>query len=175
MPERVGTRYNEDKTAMRTGWILEENATETVLKGIEEYKQYISRNYTESKKITKINELMNILELLKGAVFIGYPAYNGLPEWEPVKQIIEEKTDILEKDEAQFEVFIYFYFSLKIFSFINSILLHYGMLGKNMSEGNSYVIMLEKMKKLKLFVNFQEKEPVPQQGNLWLIRRLKVK
>jgi hypothetical protein len=114
MPQRVGTRYNDDQTNMRTGWILEENATETVLKGIEEYKQYISRSHTESKKITKRSELMNILELLKGAIFIGYPAYNGLPEWEPVKQIIEDKTDILEKDEANFEVFFMF-FPKKIF------------------------------------------------------------
>jgi hypothetical protein len=105
MPERVGTRYNEDKTAMRTGWILEENTTENILKAIEEYKQYISKAHTEAKKITKISELLNILDLLKAAVFIGYPTYSGLPEWEPVRQLIEDKTDILQKDEAHFDVF----------------------------------------------------------------------
>ena len=107
MPEKVGTRYNADTTAMRTGWILEEGVTMNILKAIEEYKVYISKAHTESKKITKISELTEILNLLKAAIMIGYPEYTGLPEWEPVRQIMEDKTDILEKDEPNFEVKYY--------------------------------------------------------------------
>ncbi len=104
MPEKVGTRFNEDKTSMRTGWILEEGVTNNVLKAVEEAKEYISNNRTEQKQFTTIHELMNLLDILKAGVMIGYPCYHGLPEWEPCLNIIEDKTDILDKDEAHFEV-----------------------------------------------------------------------
>lgn len=104
MPEKVGTRYNEDKTNMRTGWILEETTTENVLKAIEEAKAYINLKRTEEKKITTVHELLDLLDLLKAGVMICYPSYHGLPEWEPCVNILEDKTDILEKDESHFEV-----------------------------------------------------------------------
>ena len=110
MPEKVGTRYNEDKTAMRSGWILEENTNENILKAVEDVKQYISRKRTEEKKFTKINELMDFLDILKAGVMIGYPNYHGLPEWEPCIQILEDKQDILEKDESHLEVNEYLIF-----------------------------------------------------------------
>ncbi len=105
MPDRIGTRYNEDKNNMRTGWILEENTTDNILKAVEEAKEYISRKRTEEKKFTTIHELMNFLDLLKAGVMIGYPGYHGLPEWEPCRNLLEDKSDILEQDEAHFEVF----------------------------------------------------------------------
>jgi hypothetical protein len=104
MPERVGTRFNEDKTAQRTGWILEEDVTETILKGVKEAKDYLSSQRAEMKKLTTVKELLDFIDLLKAGVMIGYPAYYGLPEWEPCRVFLEEKQDLLLKDEPNFEV-----------------------------------------------------------------------
>jgi len=43
----------------------------------------------------------------------------------------------------------------------------YGMLVKNTLEENYYLITLEKMKKLKLYVNFRKKDKELQLENLW--------
>lgn len=104
MPEKVGTRFNEDKSAQRTGWILEEDVTNTILKGIMDAKVYLSDKRTEEKKITTINELFEYMDLLKAGVMIGYPAYHGLPEWEICRLILEDKSDILNVDETQSDV-----------------------------------------------------------------------
>ena len=104
MPEKVGTRYNEDKSHQRTGWILDEDVTDVILKGVMEAKDYLSLKRVEDKKVTTIKELCDFIEMLKAGVMIGYPGYHGLPEWEPCKVFIEDKEDILEKEEANFEV-----------------------------------------------------------------------
>jgi hypothetical protein len=104
MPERVGTRFNEDKTAQRTGWILEEGVTATILKGVNESKEYISYQRAEAKKLTTVKELFDLIDILKAGVMIGYPAYHGLPEWEPCRVFLEDNQDILLKDEPNFEV-----------------------------------------------------------------------
>ena len=179
MPDRIGTRYNEDKNNMRTGWILEENTTDNILKAVEEAKEYISRKRTEEKKITAIHELMNLLDLLKAGVMICYPGYHGLPEWEPCMNILEDKVDILEKDEAHFEVnnhrihfeidsFLKTFLLIRSFcckfiiiiSFSNMIQQPYGMQGESIPEGKSSLNTLEKTKKLRLYVNFLPKDKV---------------
>jgi hypothetical protein len=104
MPEPVGTIYNEDKTGHRTGWVLEEDITDTILKGVIEAKEYISVKYTEQKKVTKISDLFNLIDILKAGVMIGYPSYYGLPEWEPCKVILEEKDDIINKEDNNTDV-----------------------------------------------------------------------
>ena len=104
MPEKVGTRFNEDKTAQRTGWILEEDVTEIILKGVREAKNYLSLQRTESKKLTTVKELLDLLDILKAGVMIGYPAYYGLPEWEPCRVFLEDKSDVLLKDDPSFDV-----------------------------------------------------------------------
>jgi len=106
MPERVGTRYNEDKTAQRTGWILEEGVTETIWKGVKEAKEYLSNERTIAKKVTTAKDLFDLLDILKAGVMIGYPAYHGLPEWEPCMVFLESKEDLLQKDEPNLEVTI---------------------------------------------------------------------
>lgn len=107
MPERVGTRFNEDKTAQRTGWILEEYVTETILKGVKEAKEYISSQRAEAKKLTTVKELFDLVDLLKAGVMIGYPAYHGLPDWEPCRVFLEDKQDLLLKDQPEFDVKFY--------------------------------------------------------------------
>lgn len=104
MPDQIGTRFNEDKNGHRTGWILEEDVTNTILKGINEAKEYISSKHTEDKKLTKVSDLFNFIDILKAGVMIGYPAYHGLPEWEPCVMILEDKGDILNKDDTNSDV-----------------------------------------------------------------------
>ena len=45
-----------------------------------------------------------MIDILKAGVMIGYPGYYGLPDWEPVRLLLEEKTEMVEKEEANFEV-----------------------------------------------------------------------
>jgi hypothetical protein len=104
MPEQVGTRYNDDKTGQRTGWILEEDVTETILKGVIDAKDYISHKRAENKQVTTLKELFDWIEIIKAGVMIGYPAYHGLPEWEPCMVLLEDKEDILNKEQPNVEV-----------------------------------------------------------------------
>jgi hypothetical protein len=83
---------------------LEEDVTNVILKGVNEAKEYISNKYTESKKATTVSELYNFIDILKAGVMIGYPAYYGLGENEPCKLILEDKQDILYKDDNNSDV-----------------------------------------------------------------------
>jgi hypothetical protein len=104
MPDRVGTIYKEDSTGQRTGWVLEENVTNNIMKAITDAKAFISVKRIEEKKTMTIKELTEILELLKAGVMIGYPCYYGLPDWEPCRLLLEDNSDILYKEIANFEV-----------------------------------------------------------------------
>jgi hypothetical protein len=104
MPDKVGTRFNEDTGHQRIGWILEEGVTNTILKAVLDAKELISSKRAEEKKKTSLNELINMIDILKAGVMIGYPGYYGLPDWEPVRLLLEEKTEMVEKEEANFEV-----------------------------------------------------------------------
>jgi hypothetical protein len=108
MPPQVGTRFNEDQSAQRTGWILEEDITNTILKGVLEAKEYISSKRVDEKKTTSVKELLEYIDLLKAGVMIGYPAYYGLPEWEPCRYLFEDKEDICFKEDPQAEVISYY-------------------------------------------------------------------
>lgn len=122
MPEKVGTRYNEDKTSHRTGWILEEDVTNTILKGIMDAKDYINYKRVEEKKSTTLKELFDFIDIMKAGVMIGYPCYHGLPEWEPCRILLEEKDDLINKDDTQQpEVKIQFKF-LQFYKFDNTTL-----------------------------------------------------
>ncbi len=105
MPEKVGTRYNDDSSGQRTGWILEEDVTQNIMKAVTDAKDYISPSRAEAKKMTTVDELLDLVEILKAGVMIGYPGFYGLPDWEPVKFLLEDKSDILDKEEANMEYF----------------------------------------------------------------------
>ena len=46
MPDKVGTKYCEDPSHQRTGWVLEDDVTNTILQACSDAKAYIS-----SKKV----------------------------------------------------------------------------------------------------------------------------
>ena len=105
MPPKVGTKFNEDKTNQRTGWILEDDITSKAMQAVTDAKEYISYLRAENRKVTSVEELNNHIQLMYGAVMICYPAYHGLGDWEPCKVIFEDKTDILRKDEPNQDYF----------------------------------------------------------------------
>lgn len=105
MPPKVGTKFNEDKTNQRTGWILEDDITSKAMQAVTDAKEYISYLRAEKRKVTSVEELNNHIQLMYGAVMICYPAYHGLGDWEPCKVIFEDKTDILRKDEPNQDYF----------------------------------------------------------------------
>ena len=43
MPPKVGTKYNEDKTNQRTGWILEDEVTKKIMEEVNAAKEYLSK------------------------------------------------------------------------------------------------------------------------------------
>ena len=106
MPERVGTKYNEDKTNQRTGWILEDDITKKIMEAVNEAKEYISPKRAEQRKTTTIEELNKHIQLMYGGVMIGYPAYHGLGEWEPCRVIVEAKYDMMGKNLKEERSFV---------------------------------------------------------------------
>ena len=144
MPEKVGTKYNEDKTNQRTGWILEDDLTNKIMEAVTAAKEYISPKRAEARKTTTIEDLNKHIQLMYGGVMIGYPAYHGLGEWEPCRVIFEDKSDILEKNEPNQD---YYQFS-------NSTLWY---AGKELERGKNLCDYIGKNEKTKVVVKFGKK------------------
>lgn len=101
MPEKVGSVYIEDPNHQRTGWTFEKDEIEKHLKELEEIKKGISIDALNKKKSMNISELNQTIDILRAIVFINYPAYFGLPEWEPCRVLLEMKEDILNKEDQR--------------------------------------------------------------------------
>ena len=104
MPKPLGTKMNEDPTAQRSGWILDDDVTNTILKACFDAKDLINIKKVDVKYVTKVKDLTDQLDYLRGAMMIGYPGYAGLPDWEPARVILEDKMDILKKEDPNTEV-----------------------------------------------------------------------
>lgn len=89
MPDRVGNVFNEDKSHHRTGWTFEKDVVEKYLKEIADLKEKISIKQIEKKNTMKIADLFEIMDMLRAIVYINYPGYVGLPNWEPCINYLE--------------------------------------------------------------------------------------
>ena len=97
MPPQVGTREVKDETNYRTGFVLEEGMTRQMLDESMKAKELIAITQVQ-KKYNLTEEAMNEqIERIRGIVMMAYPAYHGLGEWEPVRALLEDKSEI---DEA---------------------------------------------------------------------------
>jgi len=85
------SRYNEDKTQYRTGIIPSEELVNVMLNEVKNARAVISKEKLDKKIPLTIKELKDAIDNIRGAVMIVYPAYHGLPEWEPVRLILENK------------------------------------------------------------------------------------
>ena len=70
MPPKVGTKYNEDKTNQRTGWILEDDVTKKIMEAVTAAKEYISPKRAEQRKTTTVEELKNHIQLMYGGIMM---------------------------------------------------------------------------------------------------------
>jgi len=98
-----GQRYKEDKTRYRTGIILSEELTQVLLNEVENAKKVISKENISAKNPLTKKVLIDAINTLRGAVMIAYPAYHGLPEWEPARMILEEKFDFANVAQDNYE------------------------------------------------------------------------
>ena len=57
MPPKVGTKYNEDKTNQRTGWILEDDVTKKIMEAVTAAKEYISPKEQNKEKLLLLKNL----------------------------------------------------------------------------------------------------------------------
>ena len=144
MPEKVGTKYNEDKTNQRTGWILEDDVTKKIMEAVTKAKEYISPKRAETRQKTTVKELEENIQLMYGGVMIGYPAYHGLGTWEPCRVIFEDKSDILKRNEPNQD---YFQF--------DTTCLWYA--GKELERGKLLSDYIGKNEKTKIIVKFSKK------------------
>jgi hypothetical protein len=84
-------RENPDNTGYRLGIAPSEKICQKFNEVINEAKTLLSVDRVEQKKISNIKELEECVNLMKGAIMIAYPAYYGLPEWDPVYMMLEDK------------------------------------------------------------------------------------
>ncbi len=98
-----GQRYNEDKTRYRTGIVLSEEITNVMLNEVENAKKVISKESISPKTPLTKQALTDAINLLRGAVMIAYPAYHGLPTWEPARMILEDKFDFANIAQENYE------------------------------------------------------------------------
>jgi cilia- and flagella-associated protein 298 len=98
-------RYIEDKTQYRTGIVASEELCAVLKKEADNARKLAGKEKIASKTVTTLKELKEALDCIRGAIMIAYPAYHGLPEWEPVYLMLENKIDFAD---MQHDVFDYY-------------------------------------------------------------------
>lgn len=88
-----GQRYNEDKTKYRTGIVVSEELTKVLLNEVDNARKILSKENINPKTPLTRQLLKEAINNLRGAIMIVFPAYHGLPEWEPARMILEDKFD----------------------------------------------------------------------------------
>lgn len=91
MPPKVGTKFVDDTSHYRTGWILEDDTTKMMLKHVSDAKAIIHKDQVAKKVSLTEKVLLDNLDILRGVVMMTYPAFHGLGVWEPARAILEAK------------------------------------------------------------------------------------
>eukprot|EP01016_Furgasonia_blochmanni_P053310 TRINITY_DN8596_c0_g1_i3.p1 TRINITY_DN8596_c0_g1~~TRINITY_DN8596_c0_g1_i3.p1 ORF type:complete len:161 (-),score=14.37 TRINITY_DN8596_c0_g1_i3:209-691(-) len=99
-----GQRFNEDKSGYRTGVIIAEETANIILDEIGKAQKAISKSLVDLKVKTSILDLKQVIDGLRGAMMIGYPAFHGLPEWEPAREILENRFDFTSRINENIDV-----------------------------------------------------------------------
>lgn len=143
MPPKVGTRFVEDTTHHRTGFLLEEEVTKMILKNVAEAKLVIHKDQVTKKVPLTLKIVMDQIDILRGVMMIAYPAYHGLGVWEPAREILECK---------EFEVFINFD-ELEMFDEKTATL---WCMGKELMKGKKLMDYIGKNEKTKVIVKLSK-------------------
>ncbi|TPX72765.1 hypothetical protein SpCBS45565_g00158 [Spizellomyces sp. 'palustris'] len=83
---------NPDPTGRRTGEAPNEEIAQVVRKTLTNAKSCLSPDLIKSNKCLTEEILDEALHNIRGAITIAWPM--GLPEWEPVKDILDDKEDL---------------------------------------------------------------------------------
>jgi len=89
----MNQRVNVDKTGYRMGIAPVQEIADKMKQLALEVRNYISGKRVKDRLNTEIPKLEEFVSLLKGMVMIAYPGYHGLPEWDFVFQLLEDKLD----------------------------------------------------------------------------------
>lgn len=92
---RSGQIKNPDPTGYRTGLAPSLESAAKLNEIVEQAKKIVANTNPDLKKHLLVDEVKEIIMLFKGAVMIAYPGYYGLPDWEPVLLLLEDKLDLL--------------------------------------------------------------------------------
>ena len=98
-------RVVEDKQGFRWGLIHAPHLQDMLLAEVLKARTYLHKNQVALKDTIHLKGLQTLFDNLKGAVMIAYPGYYGLPDYEPVKQILE---NLYEYDHRVNDNFDYF-------------------------------------------------------------------
>jgi len=79
----------EDKQGYRWGIIHNDNIKDVLMKEVDKVRNYLGKVNVEMKKSLNLKEMDELFDCLKGAMMIAYPGYNGLPDYEPARMILE--------------------------------------------------------------------------------------
>jgi len=91
MPPKVGTRFIEDKSNYRTGWLLDEIITKEILKQVSDTRLVITKDQVAKKVCLTEKMLLDQLDLCRAILEKAYPKFAGLGTWEPARAIVESK------------------------------------------------------------------------------------
>ncbi|GIL57388.1 hypothetical protein Vafri_12633 [Volvox africanus] len=91
-PVEKGQHYTMDPTGRRTGNACDPEVAKVLIKTLEEAVAAAHRDQVNKKLPLTAQALQENIDNVRGAVMICYPM--GLPEWDPVRQGIEDKEDL---------------------------------------------------------------------------------
>lgn len=90
----MNQRSNPDKTGYRIGVAPMIEVAEKMKQIAADAKNFVSKNKAKDRINLDIAGMEEHVSLMRGVTMIAYPAYHGLPEWDPVFMILEEKIPI---------------------------------------------------------------------------------
>lgn len=90
-PPFPGHRYVPDEHHYRIGWCVQPELGVRILETTQAAKSLVSKDNADRRIPVTAEQLTSAMELMKGAVMMAYPAYHGLPPWEPAILILENR------------------------------------------------------------------------------------
>ena len=90
----MNQRENKDPTGYRIGVAPSAEISAMMKQTCREAREYISKDKATAGKCLNEKEMEEHVKLMRGAVMIAYPAYHGMPQWDYVYLILEEKGEV---------------------------------------------------------------------------------
>eukprot|EP00742_Colponemidia_sp_Colp-10_P005332 GILJ01005697.1.p1 GENE.GILJ01005697.1~~GILJ01005697.1.p1 ORF type:complete len:309 (-),score=56.47 GILJ01005697.1:102-989(-) len=98
-----GFRHNPDPHSFRTGVAVRQDVADVLKRTAAEGDAVISIQQVAHKVSLTERMIQECIDNIRGAVNIAYPAYHGLPEYEPVVEILEDR-EMLDNKAAALDI-----------------------------------------------------------------------